>query len=156
MCGAVDGPNPLKALFDEALSGPVDFLLLLQGELIFNRHLFHNLSHWKPTRSRQAAISSLYNPDVAEFACDFKNNARVTRRFKPPGKEAILLSAEAARFLRSRAGFIKKPNDLNLTVLARKLKQPVVFHAPSLVQRGDMNATSEFDPAFDFDLDWRA
>jgi ADP-heptose:LPS heptosyltransferase len=156
MCGAVDGPNPLKALFDEALSGPVDFLLLLQGELIFNRHLFHNLSHWKPTRSRQAAISSLYNPDVAEFACDFKNNARVTRRFKPPGKEAILLSAEAARFLRSRAGFIKKPDDLNLTVLARKLKQPVVFHAPSLVQRGDMNATSEFDPAFDFDLDWRA
>jgi ADP-heptose:LPS heptosyltransferase len=145
-------------LFKRAMKSSVDFLLVLQGELLFNSHLHHNLSSWRPLRSQEVALASVYNPQLKEAACDFKNNARVVTARQKFGNEALLVSVESAKFIVNRARRIGTIAELDFSKIAAALKRPIFFHAPSLAQRRRTEATADekFRPAFDFDPNWRA
>ena len=43
-----------------------DYLLFLEDDLIFNRHLRFNLECWAPLRQKAVSLASLYNPGVRE------------------------------------------------------------------------------------------
>jgi hypothetical protein len=132
-----------------------EYVLLLQGKLILNRYLFHNLANWKLLREKRIAIASLYNPRVQEFACDFANNARLASPKTTFDSPAMVISRNVADLLtsgRSRTGGI----GFQVARFARKLNQPIYFHAPSLVQRLSMEDSHSFAQAADFDAQWRA
>jgi hypothetical protein len=145
-------------LFKRALESSVEFLLVLQGELLFNNHLQHNLSTWRPLRNREVALASLYNPQVNEAAYDFANNTRLVTGHQSFAGEAVILSVESAKFIMDRAKRIGNIADVDFARVATALKRPVLFHAPSLAQRhqGAPTPDLKFRPAFDFDPNWRA
>jgi hypothetical protein len=144
--------------FHNAISSGADYLLVLQGNLLFNTHLYRNLSSWKPIRSQRTSLASLYNPHIKEAAYDFTNNARVAASRQRFGNEALVLSIESAKYIVKRARWIKNLAEVDFSKVASALKRPILFHAPSLAQRKEEKMVSDavFPQAFDFDPNWRA
>src|SRR5262249_2103008 len=66
----------LRAL-QHFLAGNADYLLFLEDDLKFNRHLRHNLLNWRPLMNRDVTLAGLYNPNLPTLACDVENNAVV-------------------------------------------------------------------------------
>src|SRR5688572_11659252 len=53
-------------LLEKASHGDADFILFLEDDLLFNRHLKHNVKEWAPLRSLPPNgyfFASLYNPN---------------------------------------------------------------------------------------------
>jgi hypothetical protein len=148
-----------RKYLERALMEQVDFVLVLRDSLLLNRHLHHNLSHWKPVQQRTATVASLYRPSyLQERACDFENYTRWAQERQKFENEAILLSKETATSLLERAAKARHLLDLDFSRVALWLKQPFLIHAPSLVQRiaAGPGEQSGSWPAADFDRDWRA
>ncbi len=143
-------------LLESALDRNVDYILLLQGELIFNRHLQHNILRWRPIRRHEAGVASIYNPRVLENACDFVNNTRISSRPDKLGNEAVLLSAASAKIALERLTRTRAPADPSAAKLASRLRQPIMLHAPSLAQRASKSSDGDVLMAFDFEPEWRA
>jgi len=145
-------------LFKKAIKSSADFLLILQGDLFFNRHLHRNLSSWTPIKTQKVALASLYNPQVKEAAYDYRNNMRVAARCQSFGNEAIVLSVESAKYLVNRARWIGNIAEVDFSKIALALRRPILFHAPSLAQRQESASTpgDKVRHSFDFDPHWRA
>ena len=146
----------LRWLLENALDHPADYILLLEGELVFNRHIRHNLLRWQPIRRRQAGVASVYNPQIQENACDFVNNTRLVSKPDKLGNEAIVLSAAAARIILEGLKRTRVSGYPTVPKVAARLGQPVMLHAPSLVQRAFKGPNGDISMAFDFDPQWRA
>jgi hypothetical protein len=141
------------------LAGKADFLLVLRGNLFFNRHLHHNLSKWWPLRQQASGVASVYQPGhLRESACDAQTNTRWLLNKQGFAGEAVLLSRETAARLLKRAPASGSLLGLDFGRLARELGEPMLFHAPSLAQRvgPEPKAQPGRWPAADFDRDWRA
>lgn len=144
---------------EQPLQTQVDFFLVLRGNLIFNRHIHHNLTRWQPLKDRTATIAAIYNPQgLRESACDFKFNTRWSLGRQRCDGHAIILSKETAKWLLKRVPQKTPFLALDFSKIARGLKQPLLLHAPSLAQRFEPAQREEqvFWPAADFDRDWRA
>ena len=142
----------------QALERAVDYILFLEDDLDFNRHLRENLYRWQPLATRVVTLASLYNPGVRELACDFKNHARIVAPTSVFGSQAFLLSRATAEYVVRhwrRAGGMQ---DIKISRLAACLKKPLLYHAPSLVQHIGARSTwgGGFHQAADFDANWRA
>ena len=77
---------------DGDLAG-VDYFLLLEEDLEFNRYLDYNLRHWKPLLEGGVRLAGLSNPRVRELACDIANNARLMDARSTPLSGALLALA---------------------------------------------------------------
>jgi ADP-heptose:LPS heptosyltransferase len=138
-----------------SLERDADYVLLLEDDLEFNRHLNHNLRHWVPLRDRLLTLAGLYNPRVRELACDMENNARIVDPESIFESQAFIISRPAVKHLVRHWNRVDGRHDVRIPRLASRLKSPVYYHAPSLVQpiRGSDDALR---PAIDFDPAWRA
>lgn len=146
--------NALK----ETLRREFDYLLFLEDDLEFNRHIRHNLERWPALRSGQVAVASLYNPSVNEFQCDAKLNARLVDPACVFGSQAFLISKPALQYTVSHWHTVKGMQDIRISRLARRMGRPFFYHAPSLVQHTGRRSTwgGGFHRAVDFDANWRA
>src|SRR3954451_18919013 len=81
------------------LNDDSEYILFLEDDLDFNRHLRHNLHSWQPLLARQVTLASLYNPGVREAACDLGNNARIVAPGSVFGSQAFLISKTAAQYI---------------------------------------------------------
>jgi hypothetical protein len=142
----------------ESLRRDFDYLLFLEDDLEFNRHLRHNLESWGPLRTRQATLASVYNPSVKEYRCDTSRNARLVEPDCVFGSQAFLISRAAVEYAVSHWGTVKGMQDIRISRLAGRLGQPIFYHAPSLVQHIGRHSTwgGGFHRATDFDANWRA
>jgi ADP-heptose:LPS heptosyltransferase len=140
------------------LEARAEYLLLLEDDLVFNRHLLHNLAAWLPLKSGAVTLAGLYNPGIKALACDVKNRFFVADPRAVFGGQAFLLSAATVNFLLERWGEEAGPPDLRLPRLAARLGRPLFYHAPSLVQHVGRQSTwgGAFNQAADFDPDWKA
>ena len=147
-----------RQLLQRFLDGAAEFLLFLEDDLDFNLHLRHNLSHWPLLRERRIVLAGLYNPGLLEEACDLKNRAYVVRPDRIMGSQAFLVSRFAAQFMVRHWEEAEGMQDTRMARLAARLKQPVYYHSPSLVQHLGRNSTwgGGFHEAPDFDPLWRA
>ena len=157
-CTSANDSDAMQLMLGRILETFPDYVLLLWGDLIFNRHLRHNLSNWIPARHRDFTVGSLYNPQIQEMACDVATRTRLVdpkRGFTP---EAVLLSARAIKYLMDRLQGTKRELHGCLLGVARRFRTPVFFHAPSLVQRQRprSDAPANFHVAMDFDSQWKA
>ncbi|MBU6401529.1 MAG: hypothetical protein KGS61_14525, partial [Verrucomicrobia bacterium] len=126
--------------------------------LAFNRHLRHNLLSWQPLRDGQLTLASLYNPYVGELAVDVPNCAVVIDAASVFGSQAFVLSRKAARYIADHWAEIEGMQDIKMSRLAGRLKRPIFYHAPSLVQHVGRRSLwgGRFHRSFDFDPDWKA
>ncbi len=148
----------IRLVAELSLDHGADFILLLQGDLIFNSHLYNNILWWGPLRNRQITIASLYNPKVREFACDLRNRVRLVDPKRVFETQALMISAQVANILLKQLKQRNGTGAADFARIARDLKCPILFHAPSLVQRLLPPHVEGPVPhrAFDFDPDWRA
>jgi hypothetical protein len=135
----------------------VDYLLFLEDDLDFNRHLRHNLQNWEPLQRGQVTLASLYNPDRPPLACDLQGHFMVVDGNSVYGSQAMLLSPATIAYILRHWNEIKGMQDIRISRLARRLRQPIFYHAPSLVQHiGEQSVWGGlFHQANDFSSQWR-
>lgn len=141
-----------------ALESDADYVLLLEDDLEFNRHLVENLRHWGPLRRRELEIGGLCNLGARELAWDVPGAACLVHPHDILGSQAVLFSRRMLDHC--LAHWFEAPPDLDLKLgaLAGKLRQPFFFHYPSLVQHVGRASTlgHTWRPSLDYDPDWRA
>jgi hypothetical protein len=142
----------------KSLGYRADYILFLEDDLDFNRHIRHNLCRWDPVRRRAVVLASLYNPSLRERACDLGSNARIIDPTSAFGSQALLLSKEAVEYVVRRWNDVSGAQDIKISRLAGRLGNPIFYHAPSLVQHAGSRSTwgGGFHRAFDFDPVWKA
>lgn len=149
-----------RRLLEQAAADCVDFVLFLEDDLDFNRHLRHNLRSWEPllAAGREGnLLASLYDPGVAARRWDPASAFSVAHPGLVYGSQALLLSR--ATLLRVVAGWetVAGMQDIKISRIAAA-EGPVLYHRPSLVQHVQAPSTwggaAHF--ATDFDADWRA
>jgi hypothetical protein len=147
----------LRAL-QQSLEGDADYILFLEDDLDFNRHLRHNLSQWNPLQNREVTLAGLYNPNLALLACDVKNHAVVVAPHSVYGSQAFLVSRATAEHLVQHWSEVEGMQDIKMSRLAGGLKKPLLYHAPSLVQHVGKQSIwgGAFHQAPDFDRAWKA
>jgi ADP-heptose:LPS heptosyltransferase len=140
------------------LESPADYVLFLEDDLDFNRHLMHNLEHWPPVRERRFSLASLYNPQLGEAGYHLAGNARLMAPDSVYGSQAFLLSKPALRNVIRRWNQVKGFGDLRIARLAGDRGEPIFYHAPSLVQHVGRKSVwgGHFHQAADFDPEWKA
>jgi hypothetical protein len=142
---------------DRLLTGPADYLLLLEDDLRFNRRLRANLEAWHPLQTRQVTLGGLYNPGLRELAYDLPNHALAVEPLAAYGSQALLVSRQTAQHaLQHWQSKGELPLDLRLFQLAADLGSPIYYHAPSLVQHQPTPSTwgGRTHQAIDYDPGW--
>jgi hypothetical protein len=141
----------------DSLRRVFDYVLFLEDDLEFNRHLRHNLESWDPLKTGRAMLASVYNPSVQEFACEARLNARLVDPARVFGSQALVLSKVAVRYVVVHWNEVRGMQDIKISRLAGRLGQPIFYHAPSLVQHVGKRSTwgGGFHRASDFDPNWR-
>jgi hypothetical protein len=141
----------------ECLKERMDYVLFLEDDLCFNRHLAHNLLHWLPLKEGAITLAGLYNPNLHEVACDIKNHLLVMASEAVYGSQAFLLSRRAIRFFIKHWEEVEGMQDIRMSRLAGALGGPIYYHAPSLVQHVGKKSVwgGLFHEAIDFDAEWR-
>ena len=142
----------------KSLDYRADYILFLEDDLDFNRHIRHNLCRWDPVRRGAVTLAGLYNPRLWATGCDLRSNARIIDPKFAFGSQALLLSKETAAYVVRRWNDVSGLQDTKIYRLAGRLRKPVFYHAPSLVQHIGASSTwgGEFHQAFDFDPVWKA
>jgi len=141
-----------------SLSTEADYVLFLEDDLAFNRHLRHNVQRWRPLRSRVVALAGLYNPNLRESAYDLQNQAVVVAPDSVFGSQAFLMSMSAVAYVVRHWNQVEGMQDIKISRLAGRLKYPLLYHCPSLVQHVGSSSVwgGPFHQASDFDPHWKA
>ena len=79
-------------------------------------------------------FASLYNSGVREVAIDVHSNARLVPGDLELESQAVLISKDFARLILNRSRRIQLIMQPDFLKLRLRLKAPIHFHAPSLVQ----------------------
>jgi hypothetical protein len=146
-----------RRLLERALASDADFLLLLEDDVEFNRHLHHNLQRWAPPQrlgGTRPFFGSLYN---AQRPYLLRNAAQCFFVMDPSafwGSQALLLSRVTVGYL-LRFWDPEAAADVLTSRLAARIG-PLYQHLPSLVQHtgavstwgGIQHAAPDFDPDF--------
>lgn len=123
-----------QAALQLALDTTADWILFLEDDLIFNRHLWHNLSAWQPFVESRMGFASLYNPNIAELSRDDERNFFVANPEAVYGSQAFLISRDCARFILAHWQDVPGMQDIKCSRLAAQFGTDIYYHAPSLVQ----------------------
>jgi hypothetical protein len=149
-------------LLQVAAERKTDFILLLEDDLRFNRHIGSNINHWLmalEVRPQEIFLGSLYRPflnsrrtyrDVNDkFIC--ADSALVTC------SQALLLSRTTALKALDEWDTIAGPHDRRLYAVGGT-GRGVIYHSPSLVQHAEELSTwyGPYHNAKDFSPDWHA
>jgi hypothetical protein len=142
-----------------AAADDVDFVLLLEDDLAFNRHLRHNLERWPPLRALGDGalpfFGSLYTHDYSMLWRDQPGRTAIAAPEAFWGAQALVLSRGTARHLLSCWPGGSRAHDLKAARLAAQMG-PVYCHLPSLVQHrpgpstwgGNAHQAADFDAAY--------
>jgi hypothetical protein len=143
-----------------AASGDPQFILFLEDDLRFNRHLRYNIVQWL---RRFDAIpdghffGSLFNPSGWAIGTRVSGDTFVVDEKCAFGSQAMLFSSVTARHLLDRWELHDGLHDFRMYHLAATAG-PIYCHVPSLVQQ--INAPSSWGGryfrAHDYLADWRA
>src|SRR5579884_2264736 len=146
--------NALK-LLQEAIGQPWDYLLFLEDDLDFNRHLHHNLANWHPIRHGYARLATLYaSASRGMFA---GHNAFAYLAAQHGGSQALLIHrAVVEEVLAGWDGFTTEMQDIRICGIASRTDPLIHVYNPNLVQHraakstwdGPATASPTYDPDF--------
>lgn len=149
-----------KTILCRAYDEGADFLLFLEDDLDFNRHLRHNLQHWRPVVDAGPEghfFASLYNPNVCALQRDPGNAVLVADPNTTYGSQALLIARATVLEIIRRWDEVVGMPDIKMPRLAAAVC-PVLYHLPSLVQHMPVPSVwgGSSHRALDFDATWRA
>lgn len=81
------------------------FVLFLEDDLAFNRHLRHNLDSWSPVRHCGPSgylLASLYNPGLSLTESLYDRRTASAHRMTVIGSQALLMSSATVRYVLDR------------------------------------------------------
>jgi hypothetical protein len=142
----------------EGVKSEADYILFLEDDLEFNRWFYHNVCHWPVLSQRRLTLGGLYNPGVKPLACDIKGHATVVEPQAIFGSQAFLISCRAARFFLQHWSDLEGMQDIKMSRLAGRMKKPIFYHAPSLVQHLGVQSVwgGFFHQSPDYDPQWKS
>lgn len=147
--------NGFRAL-QRGVAAGAEFILLLEDDLEFNQHLWHNLNCWPPLMERQVTLAGLYDPGISRIDPQGPSwwSAKPDSVY---GSQAFLLSSSTARYLIRQWHSMRLPLDLRMARLAAQLGKPLFYYNPSLVHHTGVASLSNgsFHQAVDFHPFWR-
>jgi hypothetical protein len=148
-----------KLALERYLESEAEYMLFLEDDLEFNRHFSHNITHWPPFRERLIALASLYTPGgIHALACDAKANAMIVDPSSIYGSQAYLLSRRTAEFILEHWSEQEGKQDIKFSRLAARMRRPIFYHAPSLVQHVGVHSAwgGSFHQSADYAAEWKA
>jgi hypothetical protein len=147
-----------RCALQRSLETKAEYVLFLEDDLRFNRHLRHNLQQWAPLQRREVTLAGLYNPSLPAQACDVESNFWIVAPHAVFGSQAFLISRATVQYLVEHWTEIEGLQDIKMSRLAGQLKRPLLYHAPSLVQHVGTESVwgGPFHRATDFDPSWKA
>jgi hypothetical protein len=139
------------------LKWKADYFLLLEDDLVFNRNIRHNLLKWNPLHRGDIALGSLYNPYLTCLALDPLNNCSIVDPETVYGSQAFILPRPTVEYLVKHWNEVEGMQDIKISRLAGRLKHPVYYHTPSLVNHIGQQSVwgGSYHHACDFDPSWR-
>jgi hypothetical protein len=143
---------------ERSLKFTTDYILFLEDDLEFNRHLRHNLKRWKPLGDGEITLAGLYNPGLPELACDPKHHCSLISPAAVFGSQAFILAVPTVEYLVAHWNEEDGMQDLKMSGLAGRLTKVFYYHAPSLVQHTGTQSVwgGPYHQAWDFDPSWKA
>lgn len=147
-----------RLALEAGLRSGATLVLFLEDDLIFNRHIVHNLSHWPPLVRREIALASLYNPGIAPLAWGASGNFTLASNESCFGSQAFLIPRETLEHVLKHWNKVDGKQDIKISRLASRIQALMYYHTPSLVQHVGKRSTwgGRFHRARDFDLDWKS
>ena len=137
-----------------------EILLFFEDDLIFNRHLVHNLQRWSPLRNierltpgqpqpgaRRLVFGSLYDPTVRELSARPDEHYFIADPEAVYGSQAFVFSRAMAEYFVTHWWEVPGMQDIKMSRLAARLG-PIYYHAPSLVQHVGIKSTWTDDARF--------
>lgn len=138
-----------------AINKPDPWIVFMEDDLIFNRHIKHNLLNWYPIKENILNFGSLYTPQNNKCSVEDGQFWYKADCLKLYGSQFYIMSKEAARWAIEHWNNIPGLQDIKLTRLSRG--KPIYYHCPSLVQH--MAVPSSWGGichrAHDFDEFWK-
>ncbi|MES1262498.1 MAG: class I SAM-dependent methyltransferase [Acidobacteriota bacterium] len=136
-----------------------DFILFLEDDLDFNRHLRHNLTSWFPiacSRPGNHFFGSLYNPGIGVRERHPRHRSFIARPETVYGSQAYILSRATAAFVMEHWDEVPGMGDIKMPRLAARVCD-IHYSWPSLVQHVGVSSVwgGGFHNAPDFDRNWR-
>jgi hypothetical protein len=143
---------------NRSLRTNLDYVLLLEDDLVFNRFLRHNLLHWRPLREGMITVAGLYNQDLKVVAYDVRANFVLVDPQSVFGSQAFLIARESVEYLVAHWHESREPLDFRLSDLAAGQRPYIIYHTPSLVQHVGKKSVwgGRFCEAIDYDPLWKA
>ena len=147
-----------RLALQQGLEAEADYLLFLEDDLIFNRHLLHNLTNWKPLREDSVTLAGIYNPNIGWWKWEQKDHYLEADPNTIYGSQAFVVSQAAAKFIVEHWSDLPGMQDIKMSRLAACLGKPLYYHVPSLVQHVGNNSVwgGHFHQTHDYDAEWRA
>lgn len=152
-----------RRLLERACQREHDFVLFLEDDLEFNRHLRHNLERWPPllevleVRAGGHFFGSLYNPTIRERLRRNESAYFIADPEAVYGSQAFLLSQATARYAVAHWEEVPGMQDIKMSRLAARVC-PIYYHQPSLAQHVGRSSVwgGNYHWANDFNADWKA
>ncbi len=140
------------------LASGADYLLFLEDDLAFNRHLRHNLACWKPLQNGEVTLGSLYDPNIGKWQHNKEENWFIADPNTIYGSQAFLVSPEAAAYFLEHWTEVPGMQDIKMPRLAGKLGKAIYYHTPSLVEHVGKQSVwgGHFHQAINYDEGWKA
>jgi ADP-heptose:LPS heptosyltransferase len=142
----------------QCLHSGVGYVLFLEDDVEFNRHLRHNLEHWTPFQNDQISLAGLYNPGLRSLAWNPHQNFSLVASASVFGSQAFVISRQAVKYFVNHWDEVPGMQDIKMSRLAGHLREPLFYHTPSLVQHIGSESVwgGTFHQAVDFDPHWKA
>lgn len=145
--------NALEALkIGLKLGAP--YILFLEDDLEFNRFIFYNVSRWPALP--YVTMASLYNPNIHEICRRPESFCFEADPNAVYGSQAYIFSNACADYVTRHWHEVEGMQDIKASRLAARLKKPILYFTPSLVQHvgrqstfgGGFHQTRDYDPEF--------
>lgn len=149
-----------RGLLVQAVADGAGFVLFLEDDLDFNRHLRHNLERWHPLLegdSDRYLVASLYNPGLYTTGWNRDRALCVAHPMGVFGSQAFLLSRRTVRHVLARWESVRGAQDIKISRLGGDVSA-MFYHRPSLVQHVGARSTwgGNYHWARDYSGSWRA
>ena len=138
-----------------ALQQDSQWIVFMEDDLIFNKHISHNIISWEPIKDNSLNLGSLYTPtnnrcSIQEGRFWYKADC-----LKLYGSQFYIMSREAAQWAVDYWNTIEGMQDIKLTRLSRG--KPIYYYSPSLVQHRAVASVwgGVTHTAHDFDMNWK-
>lgn len=136
-----------------------DFIIFCEDDIIFNRHLRHNLENWLPLKRIAGTgaffFASLYDCTIREISRHEEDHYFIADPNAVYGSQCYVFSVSLARYFVAHWWEVQGMQDIKMSRLAAT-HCPIYYHTPSLVQHvgiasvwgGGFHETRDFDGEF--------